>query len=456
MGQQILWARQALTSSGWQSDVSIAIDHQGHISSIKPDSAPAGMRLDVLLPGMANLHSHAFQRAMAGQTEYRSANTADSFWSWRELMYRFVAELQPMELQAIAALAQMEMLEAGFTAVGEFHYLHHQANGQRYENVGEMCQRIGAAVSESGIGLCLLPVLYQQGGCDGQAPTSGQARFINSIASYQKLLDSAATTVAQLDNDCSLGVAPHSLRAVSKASLLEIPELLPRVPVHIHIAEQEAEIREVQMHFGQRPVEWLIDNLPVDHRWCLVHATHMTPQETQSLAKSAAVAGLCPITEANLGDGIFPGSEFISRGGQMGIGSDSCVRISLSEELRMLEYSQRLSDKARVRIAGAKRSNGRTLYEDTCLGGAQALGRNSGRIEVGALADLVALNGSSLTLEDKHHDAILDSWIFTGDDQLVTEVWSAGRHLVSEGRHIRHNEITQRYRQTMAALQARL
>jgi len=447
-----IWAEHALTGNGWQSGVSVVMDESGRISSVSENQAPSGTCVGLLLPAVANLHSHAFQRAMAGMTETRGPDPRDSFWSWRKLMYRFLQHLSPDDVEAIAAFGQMEMLESGYASVGEFHYLHHQANGNPYARPAEMSERIISAASLTGIGLTLLPVLYEQGGCDGRALTDGQKRFGNSIDSFSQLYSDAKTCISDYLPKASIGIAPHSLRAVSQSGLKEAQQLAKGQPFHIHIAEQEAEVQEILAAWNATPVEWLLDNHTVDESWCLVHATQMQPHETRSVARSGAVVGLCPITESNLGDGIFEGTIYQENQGMWGIGTDSNVRISLSEELRTLEYSQRLRDKGRAIYAVEDRSTGRILYEAALRGGAQALQRESGKISVGQMADLLALDASSSNLLAVQHDAWLDAWIFASDDRLITDVWSSGAHLVKGGHHIDREQIDGRYRKTLSAL----
>ena len=445
----VLNARTALLADGWAQDVEVTIDG-GRITGIA-SGRPAPGSLGCLLPAPVNLHSHAFQRAMAGMTERRSAEQ-DSFWTWRQLMYRFLDRLTPDDVQAIAAFVQMEMAEAGYAAVAEFHYLHHAQGGAPYADRAEMSERIAAAAAETGLGLTLLPVLYQQGGCDGRALGAGQLRFGNDADGFGALWQGAGRALASLPEDSRLGVAPHSLRAVSRDGLDFARDLAPDAPLHLHIAEQAAEVTEVQAAYGARPVEWLLASQPVDARWCLIHATQMEPQETAALAATGAVAGLCPMTEANLGDGIFDGLRFVAAGGRWGVGSDSNLRISLSEELRLLEYSQRLQHRSRALLAAAERSTGRVLLESAAQGGAQAAGRGAGMIREGEWADLLALDMTSTDLDGRQRDAILDTWIFAGDDRMVTEVWSAGRQIVTGGRHKAREVITSRYRRTMARL----
>ncbi|MGB7300067.1 MAG: formimidoylglutamate deiminase [Burkholderiaceae bacterium] len=446
-----VWAQQALTANGWVSRATIDIGADGFITRIEENSRQQGIQAGVLLPAPANLHSHGFQRAMAGLTETRGSTT-DSFWTWRQRMYQFLEHLNPDDVQAITTFAFMQMLEAGFASVGEFHYLHHQPGGKAYLSIGEMGARVANAASISGIGLTLMPVLYQQGGCDGRELTRAQQRFGNSLDQYHRLLCDIQAAVRQLSPDCQTGVAPHSLRAVPAASIRAMAEFIPGTPIHIHIAEQVAEVDEVVAATGLPPVHWLLETVDVNQHWCLVHATHMTPTETSALAASGAVAGLCPITEANLGDGIFPGNFFRQAGGLFGVGSDSNIRISLIEELRSLEYSQRLNDKARAVLCDEKSSNGRYLWESCAHGGARAIGRANGEIAVGKLADLVALDADAISLTGLKADQLLDSAIFTGDNNLITDVWAAGRHLVKNGCHVRHQEISDHYRTTMKRL----
>ncbi len=453
---QKIWAEKALTAAGWASSVAVAIGDDGRIEAVAENAAPAGTRVGVLLPAPANLHSHAFQRAMAGLAENRGPDGRDSFWTWRALMYAFLNHLGPDEIEAITAFAQMEMLEAGYASVAEFHYLHRQPDGAPYADLAELSCRIVVAAGESGIGLTLLPVLYQQGGSDGRGLEGPQRRFGNDAQGFAKLVDGAAKALAGLAADCRLGLAAHSLRATSRDGLAFCAGLRPEAPFHIHIAEQTGEVDEVLAAWGRRPVEWLLQNHDVDARWCLVHATHMTPAETQALAESRAVAGLCPITEANLGDGAFDGAQYAAHGGRYGVGTDSNVSIAFAEELRQLEYALRLRDRGRAIMAHGAASTGRALFDNAVRGGAQALGRDSGAIEVGAFGDLLALDADAVDLAGKRGDAILDSFIFAAGGRLVSDVWSAGRHLVHEGRHVKRAAIEARYRKVMGALLARI
>ena len=449
-----IWAETALLPSGWARNVTVSVQ-AGRIASVATATQPGtAYRTGVLLPAPTNLHSHAFQRAMAGLTERRGPDPRDSFWTWRQLMFRFLDQLTPEDVEACTAFVQMEMAQAGYAAVAEFHYLHHAPGGQSYDNPAEMSARIAAAAQTSGLGLTLLPVLYEYGGCDRRPLGPGQIRFGNRPEAFARLLDGAETALRSLPEDTTLGLAPHSLRAVSPEGLTFAANLRPDAPLHMHLAEQVAEVEELLAHRGARPTEWLLDNFDVEARWCLIHCTQMPRAEAQALAATGAVAALCPITESSLGDGIFDGVAYLAAGGRWGIGSDSNIRIALAEELRTLDYSQRLRDLSRAALATAERSTGRVLYAGAVQGGSQAAGRASGAIEAGKLADLLALNAQAPDLTGREGDVILDSYIFAGDDRMITDLWSAGRHLVTQGRHIGREAITAAYGRTVQKLRS--
>lgn len=454
---QRIFANQVLTPEGWRSDVTLTVGADGRIDAIRSGQDGADTQVDVLLPAPSNVHSHSFQRAMAGLAERRGPNAHDDFWTWRQVMYRFLQILTPEHIETIAAQMQMELLEAGYAAIGEFHYVHHQSSGMEYAQIDELsCRHISAAMT-SGIGLTHLPVLYMQGGLDGRALDGGQLRFGNEIDRFETLYGAIKTSMGDAPDDFVLGIAPHSLRAVTRDGLNACIALAPDGPIHIHAAEQIGEVEDVLQTLGKRPVRWLLDSLPVDARWCLIHATQMDNGEVDDLAASGAVVGLCPITEANLGDGIFKADRYLGQGGTIAIGSDSNIKIALSEELRLLETSQRLRDQQRIVLSSAQSpSNGRYLYDQITCGGAQALARNSGSIEVGKLADLVALNGRDHRLIGLKGDTILDAWIFACDDTLVSDVWSAGRHVVNQGRHIRRKAIESAFTHTIEQLREQL
>ena len=443
---------QALLEDGWRRDVSIAVDGR-RITSVAPDTAPAAgaTRLTgVAVPGVANVHSHAFQRAMAGLVERRGPED-DSFWTWREVMYRFLGTMTPDDIEAVAACAYVEMLEAGFTTVGEFHYLHNAPDGARYTDPAETGGRIVAAAEVSGIGLALLPSFYAHGGCGGKPPAPGQIRFLSDLDGFARILESSRRHIDRLPG-ATLGIAPHSLRAVDAPELRALVGQWPAGPIHIHAAEQTREVEECLTWSGARPVQWLLDNIGLDARWVLIHSTHMTPDECTRLAQSGAVAGLCPITESNLGDGIFAGQHFVTAGGRFGVGTDSNVRIALNEELRTLEYSQRLREERRNRLGPLGSSTGRYLFDTARRAGAQALSLTSGAIAVGQTADIVILDDQHPALVGRTGDQILDSWIFAAGDSVVRDVFAGGQHVVAEGRHVRRDQLRQRFAAVMHRL----
>ena len=448
----MIFAERALLPDGWAEQVRITVAY-GHITKVAKAAAPqpGDSRVSALLPALSILHSHAFQRAMAGMTEHRIAGR-DSFWTWRDLMYRFLDRLTPEQMEAIAALVFMEMQEAGYAAVGEFHYVHHQPGGGAYADIAELSNRIFAAAHLTGIGLTHLPVLYTHGGAGEQPLAAGQLRFGNTVDRFAALLEATRASARTLPADTRVGIAPHSLRATNPEGLARALPLAAGNPIHIHVAEQPKEVADITAWLGARPVEWLLGNTPIGADWCAIHATHMTPQETAALAKSGAVAGLCSITEANLGDGPFNGPGWLAAGGAFGIGSDSNVRISLTEELRTLEYSQRLRDIARNVMVAKEGSVGQCLYVGAALGGAQALGRKSGQIAGGNLADLTAIDLSHPTLCALAPDQVLDGLAFAAPDAVVTDLWSAGRHQVKDGRHIHREQIIAGWRKAVKGL----
>lgn len=450
---QIIEAKQALTAEGWRNDVQVSLDASGRIASIGAAKQVPTQRVELLLPAATNLHSHAFQRAMAGLTEARGPDPRDSFWTWRKLMYRYLEQLTPDDVKAIAAQVFMEMLEAGYGGVAEFHYLHHSIGGARYDRLSELSDRVIAAACETGIGLTLLPVLYQVGGCDGRALQGGQRRFGNDPEQYLRLHEEAAGSIAIAAPDYGIGVAPHSLRAVTAEGLNAALDVSKTAPVHMHLAEQVEEVNEVVAHRGARPTEWLLANHEVSERWCLIHCTQMNAAETRALAQSGAVAGLCPITESSLGDGIFNGAQFLADGGQVGFGSDSNVHIAYFDELRTLEYSQRLRDRSRAVLARADASTGRVLVEQATRGGAQAAGRASGSLAVGQWADMVAVATDNAWMCNRQGDTALDTLVFGGHGQhCVSDVWSAGRHVVQEGRHSQRDAISKQFQNVVQRL----
>lgn len=452
----MIFATRALLPGGWAQDVRLTVK-AGRIAEISTGVRPdAGdIRVDSLLPALCNLHSHSFQRAMAGMTEYRAAGR-ESFWTWRELMYRFLDRLTPQQVEAIAAMVFLEMQEAGYAAVGEFHYVHHQPGGAPYDDIAELSTRILAAAGATGIGLTHLPVLYSYGGAGEKPLAGGQRRFGNDVDRFGALVQAARAAANGLPADTRVGIAPHSLRATCPGDLAAALPLAEGGPVHIHVAEQPQEVADISAWLGARPVEWLLANAPMGPDWCAIHATHMTAAETEGLARSGVVAGLCPITEANLGDGPFNGPGWLAAGGAFGVGSDSNVRISLVEELRTLEYSQRLRDVERNVMLSGPGSVGTALYTGAAAGGAQALGRAAGSIETGLWADLVAIDSNHPALCALNEAQLLDGLVFAAPDGLVTDLWSAGRHAVRGGSHIARDRVIPAYRRTVKELVAGL
>jgi len=451
-------APHALLPEGWAQDVALEVDAAGTIRAVTPGANPGDpvdQRLDgIVVPGMPDLHSHAFQRAMAGLAE-RAGPDEDSFWTWRETMYAFALRLSPEDLEAIAAQLFMELLKHGYTAVAEFHYVHGAPDGSAYADPAELANRVVAASGATGIGLTLLPVLYQAAGFGGAAARPEQRRFITATDAYLRMVADLAARHRR-DPQVRLGIAPHSLRAVTPSVLTEaLAAADAMAPVHIHIAEQTAEVEACLAWSGKRPVAWLLDAVPVDRRWCLVHATHMTTEETARLAASGAVAGLCPTTEANLGDGLFALGDYLAAEGRLGIGSDSNVCMDPAEELRLLEYGQRLSRRARNCAAdGPGRSTGARLVRAALAGGAQALGRPIGALAPGLRADLVVLDPAHPSLLGRGGDLWLDGWVFAGPGTPVRDVMVGGHWVVREGFHRSEGAIRAAYAAALGRLLA--
>jgi formimidoylglutamate deiminase len=446
------------TDEGWQHNLLMSADASGLIVSLQNGTSEEAdfIHTGYTLPGMANVHSHAFQRAMAGLAEVRG-NKADSFWSWRKIMYSFLSEINPDQFEAIASQLYIEMLKAGFTSVGEFHYLHKDKNGAVYSDAAEMSNRIFSATSETGIGLTLLPVLYQFGGFGGAKINGQQNRFTQTTDDFVTLVNGLMKRASEM-NGVRIGVAPHSLRAVDHTSLTELLEAIPvDMPCHIHISEQILEVTECLEWSGQRPVQWLSNNVDLSERWCLVHATHLVPREITSIAKSGAVVGLCPITEANLGDGIFPAPEYMDQGGKIAVGSDSNVLVSLAEECRLLEYGQRLSRQSRNILGHKGISTGERIFKEAVLGGHQALGGpESPGLIIGGKANFVVLDAKHPALQNKPDWAIVDSWIFAGDNSVVKDVAVDGNMVIIDRHHVSEEQIIKRFGEAMKELVANL
>jgi formimidoylglutamate deiminase len=459
-----LHAAHALLPSGWARNVLLRWNEQGLITRVETGVEPAGITHKTtgpLLPGVPNLHSHAFQRGFAGLTEYRSAQAGaactDSFWSWRTLMYRFANQLTPEWLEAIATWAYAEMLEAGYTAVCEFHYVHHQADGQPYANDATLSRCLLRAAARVGLGITLLPVLYQTAGFGGQSPQPGQRRFLRSTDNLLQLLQGL---MAEAGPTVRIGMAPHSLRAVPPDSLQAAVQGLTAMdasaPIHIHIAEQTLEVDDCLAATGQRPVQWLLDHAPVDARWCLVHATHMTPGEAARAAHTQAVAGLCPSTEANLGDGLFDLPHWRDAGGVWGVGSDSHATINAAEELMLLEYGQRLQRRQRNVLATPSQPHVATaMLLQAVAGGAQAAARPIAGLAVGQRADMVSLDEHHLALAGLGPQDMLSAHVFGSQrSSAISGVWTGGEQRVQAGRHGLHGEAAAGFIQARSALLA--
>ncbi len=450
MSAGCLFADHALLPTGWAHKVLLHWDAQGFITQVVADAVcPPGVARAAgpMLPGMPNLHSHAFQRVMAGLTEYRGTSQ-DSFWSWRELMYRFANHITPEQLEAIATALYTEMLEAGYTSVCEFHYLHHDLQGQAYADDSTLAQCLLKAAQTTGIGLSLLPVLYQTRGFGSLPPLAEQRRFLRNTDNYLRLLQQLAPLCQA--QGVRLGAAPHSLRAVPPDSLQQmlvgLQALDSTAPIHIHIAEQTAEVEACWTWSGQRPVEWLLNHTAVDSRWCLVHATHLTPTETQAAARTGAVAGLCPSTEANLGDGIFDYTGWAAAGGAWGIGSDSHSCVNAAEELMQLEYSQRLLLRQRNVVTHAGQAQVATALSLAAVaGGAQASARPITGLAVGQRADWVVLDRQHALLQGLDDPAqMLSVHVFASHRRsAIQSVWVAGVERVKDGQHTTHAQAYQ-------------
>ena len=439
--------------AGWRRKVRVTV-RGGLICEVAcgAAAAPQDVQLALALPGVPNLHSHAFQRAMAGLAERRGPSGTDDFWSWREVMYRFLERIDPDDLEIIAAYTYADLLEAGFTTVGEFHYLHRDPHGVLYQDPAELALRHAAAADTTGIGLTLLPVFYESSQFGGAAPTAGQRRFITDLEEFERI--SARIRAAVPVSDArNVGIAPHSLRAVTAAHLARLLDGHPHGPVHIHAAEQMKEVEDCLAFTGMRPVQWLLRHAHLDARWCLVHATHLTDPEIRELAGSGAVAGLCPVTEANLGDGIFPSVAYAHAAGRWGVGTDSHIRLDAAGELRQLEYAQRLTRRARNVLAHADQpSSGASLLAEALRGGAQALALPVGAIASGCRADFIGLDAQHPDLSGRTADSAIDTWVFASGRSLIKDVIAGGEHVVEGGRHRDRDRINAAYRRTVSRL----
>ncbi|MEG3133913.1 formimidoylglutamate deiminase [Rouxiella sp. T17] len=431
------FAARALLPEGWARNVRVVVDNQGFITEATANATVEGAYVlnGPVVPGMPNLHSHAFQRVMAGLAEV-AGNPQDSFWTWRELMYRMVGRLTPEQIGVIARQLYIEMLKGGYTQIAEFHYLHHDIDGKPYRDAGEMSARLSQAAQQAGIGLTLLPVLYSYAGFGAQPHQHGQRRFIQNVDQYLEQQQIIAKQIQGIATQ-NQGLCFHSLRAVSAEQIHQVlAESDKTLPVHLHISEQVKEVDDCVAWSGQRPIAWLFDKVEVDARWCLIHATHPDQSELRQLAASGAVAGLCPTTEANLGDGIFPGVDYLAQNGRWGMGSDSHVSLNVVEELRWFEYGQRLRDTRRNRLTTTEQpSVGDVLYQQALTGGAQACGVAIGKLAVGYRADWLVLDPECPYLSAASDDQLLNRWLFAGSAAQIQDVWVAGEAKIIAGRH---------------------
>lgn len=449
-----LFAHHALLPQGWSKNVRLHWNEGGDLSQVEQDAVLQAHenQAQFVVPGMTNLHSHAFQRAMAGMTEM-AGEGKDSFWTWRDLMYRYALHITPEQIQAIAAQLYVECLRHGYTAVCEFHYLHRDQDGSFYARPAEMAERVIAAAEQTGMGISMLPVLYSYADFGEQALRHDQRRFSTNVAEIMQLI---VALEGKRNAQVEVGVAPHSLRAASISQIRELVATLPAArPIHIHIAEQQKEVDACITYSGKRPVELLLDSGLVNERWCLVHATHLNKTEVQGIAASGAVAGICTTTEGNLGDGFFDLPNYIAAGGRFGVGSDSHVSQSPVEELRWLEYGQRLRLQGRnIASVTGQRKVGDFLYQAALQGGAQASGRKLGQLSVGYRADIVVLDDEHPNLAGINSTDVLNTWIFAGNDNLVRDVYVGGKMAVQNGRHLQQLEIQAAYGACMRSLRA--
>ena len=452
-----IWAASALLSSGWAESVEIGIDDAGNIESISSDQPyKSGDKVEILIPAIPNVHSHAHQRAMSGLGERAGVSgdaARDSFWTWRKIMYHYLERIQPEHLFNISAQLYLEMLKSGYSCVGEFQYLHHNLDGSPYENRAEMSLQCMQAAQQVGLGFTALPVLYRYGGFGSADPIEGQKRFLNNAEDFVDIVTRLAQASAG-DSNTSVGIAPHSLRAINGELLHEVIDALDNLAaIHIHIAEQTKEVDDCVAWSQMRPVEWLFDQFDVGPNWCLIHATHMTDEETAAMAQSGCVAGLCPTTEANLGDGFFNAVDYFKQDGCWAIGSDSHISIDPVEELRWLEYGQRLLTRKRNVLVSARATNtGRNLFDGALAGGARACGRNIGSIATAARADFIVLDDQHPRLYGRSQDDVLDSWIFSGNENLVRDVYIGGKKIIDHGHHAGEEMIQRNYRSTLDQL----
>ena len=457
-------APTALLPTGWHRNVRLVVN-DGTLTVIESPDDLGTMPASIVelpgpvIPGFPNVHSHAFQRGMAGLAEWR-ASARDSFWSWRDTMYKFVLVLEPAEIRSIAEFLYAELLTHGYTSVGEFHYVHRDPSGAAYADVAELACLMLHAAETTGIGSTILPTLYSYGGCGGQPLTNEQRRFATTPEEIDSIVRTLKGTLSTLDGAHRVGVAAHSVRAVDPKAFLNLLEQLrqddPNMPIHMHVAEQQREVDECLKWCGQRPVDWVTDHFPLDEHWCLIHATHVMASELEAIISSQATVGMCPTTEANLGDGVFPAKRFVENAGNLAIGSDSHVSVAPYQELCELEYLQRLVYQGRNMIATADRSTGRVLCEQAWSSGARALGRPVGKLAEGHRADFLVLNQNHPQLVGRSGDQLLDALVICGCPQMIRTTYVGGAQIVAEGKHRDHDRLAESFRDTMLAVLPKL
>ena len=456
----LFWTSRAWLAGAWHEHVLLHADAQGHWAEITPGvaTAPLGATLidGPMLPSLVDAHSHAFQRAMAGLAERREEGE-DDFWSWRDRMYRVALRITPDQLRAIAAQLYVELLRGGYTQVCEFHYLQHRPDGAAYADPMELSWALADAAEDAGLGLTLLPVLYERAGFTQPALRDDQRRFATTPQSVFALQQAAARSGRRRVN---AGVAIHSLRAASAGSILALRRLADGMagPVHIHVAEQTAEVADCLQATGARPIEWLAREGLLDTRWHLVHATHALPEEIEAVSRSGAGIVICPATEANLGDGLADLPRWLAGGVPLSLGSDSQVTRSWVEELRWLEYGQRLALRQRNvaadpgKHAGAQPATAARLFDAALAASAAPAGFANWGFEPGARADFIVLDPADPSLLGVPTSHVLDALIFSSPGDAIRDVYVAGQAVVRERRHAAQQAIGARFAAAMGAL----
>jgi len=443
-----------LQNEGWIENAGVTIDRDGIIVDIEQVQS-SEIDFGYALPGFQNAHSHAFQYAMAGLAEKHDANaTHGDFWSWREAMYKLALNVSPNQLEAIATMLYSEMVRHGYTSVAEFHYVHHDKNGHQYDNLAEMGSRLIAAAETTGINITLVPIFYQKGGF-GIEPNAGQKRFISSnIDDYLKLLDASQAACKQYKG-ANIGIGIHSMRGVEPNDIAEIAKFGPQnLPFHIHISEQLKEIEDSINYLGKRPVEWLAENVELSDRFHLVHATHLTENETVSIAQSGANVVICPTTEGNLGDGIFPLRKFQELGGKWSIGTDSHVSLNPLEELRLLDYGQRLTSHKRNTYNSANQGDsGLYAVEMASTAGRKAMNNYEEKFfEIGKPLNACIYNHKAPLIGTSSIENMASTLVYSSDASMQSGTIVNGKEIVKNGKHINDESISNKFFETLKEL----